>query len=323
MAGGLVLGAYIIWRLGPAEVWRELRGGWWPGFIAVVGAYLLQQGLGTFSLWLLGTRPRGPGWRETGPLALARTRYIGEVLNYSMPTGGIGGEPYKLVVLGRREGMNPSFMALAAAKFLHVAAVGPFAAFVFAGAAMEGTGGPAWRATFLTMTALMAAMTVFLWLVVLWSRIGRGLLGGYYRIRTRVPRRFRGLRRFLHIDVAASKEIRRAPLRAMVAYACYMGMWFAASLEWVAISHVVGRGSYGLGLMGAGLFECATIIVAAALPVPAGMGTQETGKAAVAVLLGMPPQAGLAMSLIRRGRELLMVLTGAGLAITAGKKGGD
>ncbi len=285
-----------------------------------MGAYALQQGLGTFALWLLGTRADGPGWKETTALGLARVRYIGEVLNFAMPTGGIGGEPYKLIALAKKEGSNASFMALAAAKFLHVAAVGPFAFAVFAGAALKGIGGPAWQRTFIIMAALMAAMTVFLWLVVLWSRIGRELLGGYYRVRHRVPKKLRGLRRFLHIDVAASKEIKRAPRRAIIAYGCYLGMWVAASLEWVAISHVIGRGAHGLGLTGAGLFECATIIVAAAVPVPAGMGTQETGKAAVAVLLGLPPQAGLAMSLVRRGREVLMVVTGAALALMSAKR---
>jgi len=285
-----------------------------------VGAYLLQQGLGTFALWLLGTRRSGPGWAKTGVMGLARIRYIGEVLNYAMPTGGIGGEPYKLLALSRKEGVNSSFMALAAAKFLHVAAVGPFASAVFAGAAIEGMGGPKWHHTFTVMALVMAAMTVFLWLVVLWSRTGRELLGGYYRVRHRVPRKLRGLRRFLHIDVAASKEIKRAPARAIVAYACYIGMWVAASTEWIAISRVIGGGGTGLGLIGAGLFECATIIVAAALPVPAGMGTQETGKAAVAVLLGLPPQAGLAMSLVRRGREILMVVTGIALALSTRKK---
>ncbi len=315
-----MLALWLIWRLGPGEVWKELSGGWWPGFIFVVGAYTLQQGLGTFALWLLGTRRTAPGWQGTTLARLTRTRYIGEVLNYAMPTGGIGGEPYKLIALSRVEGKNSAFMALAAAKFLHVAAVGPFAAFVFSSAAMEGLGGPSWRATFITMAGLMAAMTVFLWLIVLWSQVGRQLLGGYYRVRFRVPRKLRGLRRFLHIDVAASKEIKRAPQRTIIAYACYIGMWFAAALEWMAISHVIGTHGVGLGITGAGLFECATIIVAAVVPVPAGMGTQETGKAAMAVLIGLGPQTGLAMSLIRRGRELLMILTGAGLAVMEKKR---
>lgn len=286
----------------------------------MVGAYVLQQGLGSFALWLLGTRRAAPGWRGTTLARLTRTRYIGEVLNYAMPTGGIGGEPYKLITLSRAEGKNSAFMALAAAKFLHVAAVGPFAASIFISAALQGIGGPTWRLTFIILAVLMIAMTVFLWLIVLWSQIGRQLLGGYYRVRRRVPRKLRGLRLFLHIDVAASKELKRAPRRALIAYACYIGMWFAASLEWVAISHVIGTGGIAFGLTGAGLFECATIIVAAVIPVPAGMGTQETGKAAIAVLLGLSPQVGLAMSFIRRGREFLMILTGMGLALLE-KKG--
>ncbi len=297
------------------EVWNELRGGWWPAFIGVVGAYALQQGLGSFALWLLGTEKNKAGWKETGAASLARTRYVGEVLNYAMPTGGIGGEPYKLITLARGEGTNPAFKALAAAKFLHVAAVGPFAFIIFIIAAIEGIGGPPWQITFLTMCVLMAAMTVFLWVILLWSKVGRLLLGGYYRVRRGVPRKLRGLRHFLHIDVAASKEIKGAPMRALIAYACYIGMWFAAALEWVAISHVVSIYGHNIGIIRGGLFECATILVAAVVPVPAGMGTQETGKAAVAVLLGLPPHTGLAMSLIRRAREVLMILTGAAMAI--------
>ncbi|MFQ5353580.1 MAG: lysylphosphatidylglycerol synthase transmembrane domain-containing protein [Thermodesulfobacteriota bacterium] len=316
IAAGLLLALYLIWSLGPGEVWGALSGGWWPAFTGVVAAYVLQQGLGTLALWVLGTHRDGPGWKFTGLASLTRVRYVGEVLNYAMPTGGIGGEPYKLIILGRREGTNPAFKALAAAKFLHVAAVGPFAFFIFCSAIMLGLGGPSWRTTFITMAVLMAAMTFFLWTIVLWSRVGRELLGGYYRVRRRVPRQLRGLRYFLHIDVAASKEIKGAPGRTFIACLCYTGMWFAAALEWMAISHVIGAGGQTLGLTGAGLFECATIIVAALIPVPAGMGTQETGKAAVAMLLGLPPHSGVAMSLIRRGRELLMILTGVALALT-------
>ncbi|MFQ5428203.1 MAG: lysylphosphatidylglycerol synthase transmembrane domain-containing protein [Thermodesulfobacteriota bacterium] len=315
VAGGLLLAIYLIWSLGPGQIWAELSGGWWPAFIGVLGAYVLQQALGSLALWVLGTNRNGPGWKSTSLSSLTRTRYVGEVLNYAMPTGGIGGEPYKLFTLGRSEGTNPAFKALAAAKFLHVAAVGPFAFLIFTGALIEGLGGDSWRLTFLIMTGLMAVMTLFLWAIVLWSKVGRQLLGGYYRVRRRVPRQLRGLRYFLHIDVAASKEIKGAPGRTFIAYLCYMGMWFAAALEWMAISHVMGSEGHTLGIIGAGLFECATIIVAALIPVPAGMGTQETGKAAVALLLGLPPHSGVTMSLIRRGREALMVLTGAALAL--------
>jgi len=312
---GLILAVWLIWRLGPGRVWSELSGGWWPAFAGVVGAYILQQSLGTFALWLLGTRPSASGWRYTPIFSLARVRYVGEVLNYAMPTGGVGGEPYKLLTLSRSEGTNPAFRALAAAKFLHVAAVGPFAATVFFSAAAKGMGGEQWhRSLIYTATALLI-VTIALWSVVLWSFVGRLLIGGYFRIRFRVPKKLRGLRRFLHIDIAAAKEIKRAPLRTAVAYACYLGMWFAASLEWLAIARVLGTSAEGLSLTGAGMFECATIIVAAAVPVPAGMGTQEAGKAAIAVMLGMAPPVGVAMSLIRRGREILMVIAGVVLGL--------
>lgn len=296
-------------------MWSELSGGWWPAFAGVVGAYILQQGLGTLALWLLGTRPSASGWRSTSFFRLARVRYVGEVLNYSMPTGGVGGEPYKLLALSRSEGTNPAFRALAAAKFLHVAAVGPFAAAVFFSAAAKGMGGGQWHTSLIYTAAILLVVTIALWSIVLWSFVGRLLIGGYFRIRFRVPKKLRGLRMFLHIDIAAAKEIKRAPLRTTLAYACYLGMWFAASLEWLAIARILGPGADGLTLTGAGMFECATIIVAAAVPVPAGMGTQEAGKAAVAAMLGLGPHAGVAMSLIRRGREILMVIAGVLLGL--------
>lgn len=302
------------------DLWRELSGGRWGGFVWVLGAYVLQQFLGTFALWVLGTNRQKAGWKETGLARLARVRYVGEVLNYSMPTGGLGGEPYKYLMLRKREGRKTAFDALAAAKFLHVAGVGPFATAVFFGAAATDIGGEAWRGSLFLFGAISFMVTAAVWVLVLWRGPGRALTGLFYRIRRRVPRRLRGLRRLLNIDRATAGHIKRSGARAAAAYCCYMGMWAAAALEWLAISWVVGTGAGpggagGLGLVGAGLFECATILVAGAFPIPAGVGTQEAGKMAVAVALGMAPETGVAMSFIRRAREAVMILAGVMLGL--------
>jgi hypothetical protein len=92
-------------------------------------------------------------------------------------------------------------------------------------------------------------------------------------------------------------------------------MWWAAALEWLAIAEVLGIGWQELGVMGAGIFECVSIIVGAVILVPAGMGAQEAGKLAIAQVVGLAPQMGLAMSLVRRAREILMVLAGVILGL--------
>lgn len=303
---GLALGGFLIWGLGPGEVWAELKGGWWPGFVLVVGTYVVQQALGSFAFWLLGTRRSGPGWKNTPFWRLTRVRYLGEVLNYSMPTGGLGGEPFKHLVLSRAEGSHASFQAVASAKFLHVAGVGPFAAVVFFAAWSAGTGGAVWGPYLITLALVSIAITAGVWALLMLRFVGNVLMGGFYRIRHRVPWWLRRGRKLLHGDRTVSAHIRRAVPRALVAYACYIAMWWMAALEWAAIALVLGAGD-NVGLIGGGVFECATILVNASVPVPAGVGTQEAGRTVVAGALGMALSTGVAMSLVRRAREMLMV----------------
>jgi hypothetical protein len=318
--GGLALAIWLIWRLGPGEVWAQLSGGSWVAFGGVVGAFLLQQALGTLALWLLGTEPRRPGWRATRFWRLARVRYVGEVLNYAMPTGALGGEPYKYLMLRRSEGKGCAFQALAAAKFLHLAGAGPFAFVAFLAAAAGGLGGERWFAPLVFLGLLSLAVSAAVWSLLLWRGVGRSLVGGYYRIRRRVPRRLRKVRRLLHVDRAAAGHIRGAWGRAIIAYGLYIGTWWAAALEWFAAAKVLGIAWPGPGMTGAGLFQCVTLLVGA-IPVPAGVGTQETGKMALATVLGLAPQAGVAISLVRRAREMLMVLSALILGLAEARRG--
>jgi len=159
---GIALGALIIWRLGPDRVWNQFSAGSWKAFLWVLALYLLQQILGTLALWLLGTRERRGGWRVTPFWRLARVRYVGEVLNFALPTGGIGGEPYKHIVLSRSEGTRPSFHALAAAKFLHVAGIGPFGAVIFFGGVLSGYGGNTGKVILLSLGFLSIFISLLL-----------------------------------------------------------------------------------------------------------------------------------------------------------------
>jgi hypothetical protein len=97
-------------------------------------------------------------------------------------------------------------------------------------------------------------------------------------------------------------------------YRCCVGMWWGGPIEWFAIGQLLGITWSDAGMVRAGLFQCDTLLVGA-VPVPAGMGTQEAGKMALATALGLAPQMGVAMSLIRRGREMLRVITAVVLAL--------
>jgi hypothetical protein len=320
-AAGVALAAWLVWRLGPGRVWGQLIHGYWPAFAGVLLTHAVQQSFGTIALWLLGTEGGGPAWRHTPFARLTRVRYVGEVLNYALPTGAVGGEPYKYLMLRPAEGNRAAFHALAAAKFLHLAAIGPFGALVFFSSALLGIGGESWHTPFFLLGIASLVFAAGFWVLMLWKGLGRMLLGGYYRIRRRVPRPLRKLRRFFHSDRAAATHIQEAWGRTSAAYGLYIGMWAAAAAEWIMVAMVLGIDWHRVGLTGAGLIECASLIVGAVIPVPAGVGTQEAGKVFIAGVLGLSPQTGLAMSLIRRGREILMVLLGVALAAFEGRRG--
>lgn len=84
--------------------------------------------------------------------------------------------------------------------------------------------------------------------------------------------------------------------------------WTTGTLEvWLALRFI----GHPVGLVEAYILQSLTRMVrSAAFPVPGGLGVQEAGLMVLAGLLGLNPEIGLALSLIKRVRELVLGVPG-------------
>jgi hypothetical protein len=105
------------------------------------------------------------------------------------------------------------------------------------------------------------------------------------------------------ITIAVAR-IHRQRRRLAAALALHLGAWIVG----------VGEGWIGLALMGHAVMwhdvllleTCAFVLRSAGFMLPGAIGIQEGGYVLVAPLIGIAPEAALALSLLKRGRELLL-----------------
>jgi hypothetical protein len=97
--------------------------------------------------------------------------------------------------------------------------------------------------------------------------------------------------------------------RLLIAAFLHVVAWVPGALQiWVA-SHFMG---FEIGFPGAFIIESLTqVICAAAFIMPASLGAQEAAYMTIGVwLFGIPPEAGLALSLVQRLKDVLFGIPG-------------
>jgi uncharacterized protein (TIRG00374 family) len=103
---------------------------------------------------------------------------------------------------------------------------------------------------------------------------------------------------------------RQRPLLLAAAVAASLASWAAIVGEFWLMAHVLGL---GLSLPDA-LLALLAARAAILLPLPAAVGALEASQALAMASLGLPPAYGISMSLLIRGRDVLLGLAGLGLA---------
>lgn len=235
-------------------------------------------------------------------LALAmRNRWIGESVNTLLPAAYVGGELVRMRIAAL-DGMRAALagatiladLALAAATLVPFALLG-LAALVLGG------GGQAVGGALIAAIAVLAAAAVCVAALLASAPLGRlarliervagaALAGGAARVDAELTALFRRRRRL------------------------------AAAALWRLAGWVVGAGEAWLILwllgVGAGPLEALAFeaigqaLRTAAFAVPAGIGVQEGGYVLIGGALGIGPEAALALSLVKRVRELALGLPG-------------
>ncbi|MDE1182248.1 flippase-like domain-containing protein [Paraburkholderia sp.] len=235
-------------------------------------------------------------------------RWIGESVNSLLPAGQIGGP----VVMVRQLSQRGMRMRDAAAAITVSTTLQAIAQIVFAllGLALFGiyaSHGPLHELRTATLIAT----------VVLGGMIGgfyyaqrRGLFGRMLRVLSKVfgKRDWSSLTTRADAVDEAVQTLYRQPRRVAASFALSLVGWIVGTVEvWLALRLLGHPVDWVDALL---LESIGQAIRGAAFAIPGSLGVQEGGYLLLAPLVGLPPEAALALSLAKRARELLLGLPG-------------
>jgi putative membrane protein len=300
---GVVLFVALIGWQGAGSVASTLAAAGW-GLVAVAAFHLLPVVLdaGAISV-LFGQRDRDITLRDA-----VLARWSGESVNSLMPAGQIGGPMLMVRYLAQR-GMRARD---AAAVITVSTTMQTIAQLVFAliGVALLGSGsGTGVRNAVLIVIVVIGALIFGFYLAQ-----RRGLFGRTMRFASSVAARFSAKRDWSSLVTRA--EAVDAAVHEMYRERGKVAASFALSL----VGWVVGTGEvwFVLRLIGHPVDWTDALILeslgqairGAAFAIPGSLGVQEGGYLLLARLVGLPPEAALALSLAKRARELLLGVPG-------------
>jgi glycosyltransferase 2 family protein len=284
IVAGAAMFVALLWSLDLSSMRVLVFGAGW-GLAVIVGQEIVAHALNAVGWRLAST----PDYARAVPFArLVQLRIAGDAINYLTPTATLGGEVSRIGMLRRRYGRGGETASVVIAKLAQTLAQ---ALFVAAGVAfvVRARLDPTRLAV---AAAALGVVGMLLVATLLWPRIRRML-----------ARSWNDRAGFLG----------RHPYRFAAAT-----VTFLAAYAWgMAEAYVICR-CLGLGVSLSTVFALETLsagVDGLLFMVPAKIGTQEGGKAAIFAALGLSPTAGFAFGLLRHARELAWAA--AGLAIAA------
>lgn len=303
-AFGLLLLSALVYQAGPQRLAGHLAalGPWAPIIFipyAVAAAFDAAGWLATF------VPPRPSFW------LVYIVRLVGEALNSVTPTAYVGGEPVKAYVL-KRFGVpltDAATSVILAKTALTIAQI----AFVILGMGMFFIARGATSDEMVLLAGAIVTGFAVAALLVRWQR--RGLVVGVVRLARRLMPRVQFLARLAdrapEIDVRLRSFYRDRKAAACASVVLHLLGWIAGAAEVFAIMSLIG---HPLG------WRDAIIIEALAQParlvgivVPATIGVQEAGGMLIFRLLGLAPELGLTLMLLKRVREIGYSMLGLAL----------
>ena len=250
------------------------------------------------------------GWRRLLPAdgpglaAVTRARWVGESVNGLLPVAQIGGNVARATMLARR-GVPAGTAGASVVVDITMNVVAQIAFTLCGLGVLLATVGARLAVPVLIGTAVMSALLLGFYLSQ-----RRGLFGGGARVLDRLSRRVaRG--DFARGAAALDSEVQRlygdrAALRVTAA--------------WHFVSWVLGAGEVWLGLYWLGhpvgpvtallIESLGQALRSAAFLVPGALGIQEGGYLLLGAAFGLDPATALALSLVKRTREVLLGVPG-------------
>ncbi|HEY4297866.1 MAG TPA: flippase-like domain-containing protein [Paraburkholderia sp.] len=235
-------------------------------------------------------------------------RWISESVNSLLPTGQIGGPVVMVRQLSQRGmRMRDAAAAITVSMTLQAVAQILFAVsgiVLFCAHAANGTPRNFGIGAAIATAALSAIIAAF------YVAQRRGMFGRTLRVVSKVfgKRDWSALASRADSIDAAVKTLYRERRKAVASFGLSLAGWFVGTVEvWLALRFL----GYPVGWVDALLLESVgQAIRGAAFAIPGSLGVQEGGYLLLAPLVGLPPEAGLALSLAKRAREILLGLPG-------------
>lgn len=302
LVAGCLLFAWLLWHIGLGTLAGDLSLVGW-GFTLVVVLELFALVFNSLA-WRLTLAPD----RRVVPLPeLFGMRLAGDSINYVTPSATIGGEFVKARLLSRRVPMSAALSSVGlgvllqfASQILFVLAAVPF----FTGALLERPGGRAVFAGIGVLLLALAAVGFLSWRGDLFRRI-RALLHGFRWLPASwLPSE----EKWSELDEHVFGTIRNRPGDAALAVVFFALGWAMGAIEVYWVLHCL---RVPIGWQTAFSIEALSVLVdVSTFFVPAKMGTQEGGKYAIFLLLGLDATNGFTVGVVRRLREILWAAIG-------------
>jgi len=235
-------------------------------------------------------------------------RWSGESVNSLLPAGQIGGPVVMVRQLAQRGmPMRDAAAAITVSTTLQALAQIVFAVFgIVLFSAYAANGAP----RNLGYAALIATAVLGALIALFYVAQRRGLFGRVLRLAAKVfgKRDWSSLATRPDAIDAAVKSLYDQRGRAAASFALSLVGWLVGIVEvWLAL-RLLG---HPVGWIDALLLESiGQAIRGAAFAIPGSLGVQEGGYLLLAPLVGLPPEAALALSLAKRAREILLGLPG-------------
>ena len=303
LAAGVLLFVGVLASQGLAPVFAMLAVAGW-GLLLVGLFHLLPLVLDAAAIRVLFDSGGGRGSMRDALLA----RWVGESANSVMPAGQIGGP----VLMARHLALRGIRMQEGAAVITVSTTLQTVAQIIFAllgvvllGAQATGISEHALRTSALITSGLLAVQVAGFYLLQ-----RRGIFSKLMR----AAKRFSGKRDWSRwvthaeaIDLAIQQTYGRGGA-VVTSFVLSLIGWLVGIGEVYLILRLIGHPvSWAVSLV---LESLGQAIRGAAFAVPGALGVQEGGYLLLAPLVGLPPEAALALSLAKRARELLLGLPG-------------
>jgi putative membrane protein len=279
-----------------------LVAGW--GLALVAAFHIVPLVLDAAAIAMLIERRRD----GVGPQDALLARWIGESVNSLLPAGQIGGPVVMVRQLAQRGmRMRDAAAAITVSTTLQALAQIVFAVLgllLFGAYAAQGALHDLRTATFIA-TGVLAGLIVLFFVAQ-----RRGLFGRLLRVAAKVFGKRDWSRLTTRADAVdgAVQALYRNRRAVLASFAFSLTGWIVGTGEvWLALRFLGHPVDWVDALL---LESIGQAIRGAAFAIPGSLGVQEGGYLLLAPLVGLPPDAALALSLAKRAREILLGLPG-------------